>query len=1267
MDRDRTRTTAHDGTDSARMSVDERHRWLVDYNATDATWPDGDFVSLVRAHALADPDVDAVVDGELRRSRGELDRRAARLADILRRAGARRGARVGLLCPRSIEFVESVVGILRTGAAVVPLDPINPDERLRLMVEDAQPVVVLHTPQLADRLPDGVAGIALDDARIDDARFDDVDADGPIAVWGDDDVTHLIYTSGSTGRPKAVLERHEAIVNLVHWTGRAYGVRAGDRAAWMSTPGFAVQLMEWMPYLGLGVAVHIGESRDRTPEQVRDWLLAERITHAMLVAGMAERVWPLDWPDDTALRILVTTAERVHSWPSLDTPFQVVMTYGSTETTNVLSCLDIGAGIDLTSQNTPADVRAAHPVPVGRPIANLRVYILDEHDDPVAPGDVGRLHVAGAGLGAGYHDAPDMTDRKFRKNPLPEEPSSVLYDTGDLARFRSDGAIELLGRSDAQVKIRGHRVELGEVETIVAAAPGVEEAAVVAYEAGPGDMRLHAYVSPASASAADVRATVAAALPSYMVPSQTVVLDGLPRLPNGKVDLQALPEPSTADRSSLSVDFTAPRDEREAELARLWESLFGTEPIGVHDNFFELGGHSLLAFQLVNSVREHLEVDIGLPDLNRAPTIAELAPLIATRRSRGTSEFADMEPIVADLDGRHEPFPLTDSQQALWIGRGDAVDLGNVGCHGYFEWESDHLDVDRFCRAWRRLVDRHDALRTITRPDGKQQVLVDPPDYDIEVLDVRDQTDKVVAAKLEELRDFLSHRVMDDGDWPLFDVRLSLLPPIGSGRYRVRIHLSLDMLIADAWSYFQVLVPDLVQLYEDDAPLPPLRVQFRDYVLGVRERLFDSEAYRRSERYWQPRLDSLPPAPQLPERPATQERLPIRFDRRAHVLDVDEWSLLKRRAIAIGVTPSGLMTSVFAEVLRAWTKQPHFTINFPIFNRIPLHDDVNRLIGDTTTTLLLPVEKADGTFAERAQAMQEELWNALEHRFYTGVQILRELTRRRGTMMPAMPIVLTSLLGHPPRRYMTSLGEQIYSISQTPQVSLDFQIFELEGRLDFNWDFLPGVFPDGYVEGMFDAYCAILHALIDREDAWDEPRFAAVEAADAVAPGPDEMARQYADVAARMLDTALPVVDLMCGDGSRTRALAARFPIAVGAAATAAAASAAAGRLDRPGRARFDVLAPDDADAAAALGDEIGDAHVVLVPGGGDADASPPERTVRAVAGLAGRRGRCLLVTDPTEHARWVAAFTDRGWSVEDDVDVEPGAIGALLRPRGRR
>jgi amino acid adenylation domain-containing protein len=479
----------------------------------------------------------------------------------------------------------------------------------------------------------------------------------------------------------------------------------------------------------------------------------------------------------------------------------------------------------------------------------------------------------------------------------------------------------------------------------------------------------------------------------------------------------------------------------------------------------------------------------------------------------------ELPSLVCDPENRFAPFPLTDSQQALWIGRGDSIELGSVGCHGYFEWEVPDLDIERFRRAWHVLVERHDSLRTVILPSGMQQVLSDPPEYAIDVLDLRDTAPEITQRQLLALRDELSHQTLPDCHWPLFDIRLSRLAPQAEGENRVRVHLSLDMTVVDAWSYFQVLLPDLERSYRRPGEdITPLRLTFRDYVLTLDRHLAETEIYHRAERYWRDRIADLPPAPQLPSRPAWQETLPPRFGRCEHRLAATAWSKLKDSAAQFGVTPSCALAAAFAEVLRTWSGQDRFTINFPLFDRLPLHPEIDQIMGDTTASLLLAAEPCEGAFAQRAQALQDQLHADFAHRHYSGVRVIRDLARLRGrTAEAAMPVVMTSLLGLPPRSCAAAIGDSVYSISQTPQVSIDFQVFEFDGELQLNWDYLPCLFPDGMIADMFDAYVRILDQLASETRGWLTDRF-------------EMLSAEFAAQRARINDTARPVRDLRLPD-----------------------------------------------------------------------------------------------------------------------------------------
>ncbi len=585
-------------------------------------------------------------------------------------------------------------------------------------------------------------------------------------------------------------------------------------------------------------------------------------------------------------------------------------------------------------------------------------------------------------------------------------------------------------------------------------------------------------------------AHLATRLPDYMVPGSFVVLSELPLTPNGKVDLAALPPPD-GSRPEIAAAFEAPRTPTEERLARIWQEVLAVGRVGVRNDFFALGGHSLLATQLISRVREAFRVDVGLRTLFEQPTVAGLAGAVALEKARQAESGGPSRGIpilVPDPEGRHEPFPLTDVQQAYWVGRRPDMELGSVAAHVYMELESAELDLARLERACRRLIERHDMLRAVVLPDGRQRVLPSVPPYILETLDLVGEPAEAAAALLAGIRQRMSHQVLPADRWPLFEVRASLLD---GGR--IRLHVSLDILLFDGWS-FGLLGGELARLYADpEAALPELAITFRDYVLAE-VALQKTELYQRSLEHWQSRLETLPPAPELPLAVHPGSLGPPRFERRGERFDAALWGRLKERAGASGITGSGLLAAVFSEVLVAWSRSPRLTINLTLFHRIPFHPQVNRILGDFTSLTLLALDgTAASTFELRARQVQERLWTDLDHRYVSGVRVMRELARRGGGRSAAlMPVVFTSTLNLDPGRGEPAVApmplEPVYSIGQTPQVWLDHQAAESEGELWVQWDTVAGLFPAGMIEDMFGAYVGFLRRLAREEAAWQEPR-----------------------------------------------------------------------------------------------------------------------------------------------------------------------------------
>jgi len=459
---------------------------------------------------------------------------------------------------------------------------------------------------------------------------------------------------------------------------------------------------------------------------------------------------------------------------------------------------------------------------------------------------------------------------------------------------------------------------------------------------------------------------------------------------------------------------------------------------------------------------------------------------------QGKSTQDKLPTIVPNPDDLYQPFPLTDVQQAYWVGRSGAFELSNISTHVYFEIETVDLDLIRFEQAWQQLINRHDMLRAVIRPDGQQQILQEVPAYKIKVLDLRKQNSKIVAAQLNQLREQLSHQVIPADQWPLFEIQAAQLEDD-----KIRLCLSLDILIGDAWS-FDIILGELIELIQNhEILLPPLEVSFRDYVLAEIA-LRDSQLYQSSREYWLRRIPTLPPSPELPlEKNLAAVKYP-HFVHRTRKLDPDKWRCLKKRTTEASLSPSGLLLAAFAEILTVWSKSPRFTLNLTLFNRLPLHPQVNQIAGDFTSLTLLEVDNSKSeSFLVRSQRIQKQLWDDFDRRYFSGVQVLRELARiQKRSFGVLMPVIFTStLINDGINRDTTSeklssihkLGEVVYNISQTPQVYLDIQVNEIGGTLVVDLDAVDELFPVGLLDEMCTAYCDFLERLAQEEELWQAP------------------------------------------------------------------------------------------------------------------------------------------------------------------------------------
>jgi amino acid adenylation domain-containing protein len=927
------------------LTDEERRRLLVEWNSTAADYPsDRCLHELFEAQAARTPDAAAVeFDGE-ELTYAELDARSDQLARHLRALGVGPETRVGICVERSLEMVVGLLGILKAGGAYVPLDPEYPHERIALMLEDSEVAVLLTQSSLLEALPAHGAHVLCLDAEA-DGGFREGE-EGPAARPLN--TAYVIYTSGSTGRPKGVEIPHRAVVNFLHSMRREPGLAGGDVLLAVTTLSFDIAALEIFLPLSVGAKLCV-VSREVASDGAR---LASAIESAgATVVQATPATWRMllesGWEGGPRLRILCggealdrDLAERLRARCSV-----LWNMYGPTETTVWSALRRVGEGRGTVS--------------IGRPIANTEIYLLDAQLRPVPAGVAGELYIGGDGLARGYLKLPAMTAERFVPHPFGRRGGERLYRTGDLARYLADGNVEFLGRADHQVKVRGHRIEAGEIEAALKQRETVSEAVVVARDEADGEKRLVAYVvgRGETETPAALRQFLRTKLPEYMIPSAFVALAALPLTPNGKVDRKALPAPEQSGESEGG--YVAPRTQTEEVLAGVWASVLKVERVGVRDHFFDLGGHSLLATRILARVGELFRVKFPLRRFFETPTIEELARAIGQEQRAGGSLEGPPPLTRAPRDGE---LPLSYTQQRMWF-----IDQLEPGSTQYNMPAAVRLkgalDVAALERAIDEIVRRHEVLRTtFVAVEGRPRQLVAPPqEFKLRVEDL--------GALPEAGREVEVRRRADEEARTPFDITRGPLLRTSLLRLAEDEHVLLFVvhhIIFDGWST-GVLLRELSELYAAftrglPSPLGELPVQYADFAVWQRGWL-RGETLQALLDGWRARLDGAPASLDLPTdrpRPPAQS-----FRGAAESLELGRelTGALKALGAREGVTLFMTLLAAYKVLLYRYTRQEDIVVGTPIANRN--HAGLEELIGPLVNSLVLRTDlSGNPTFGE---------------------------------------------------------------------------------------------------------------------------------------------------------------------------------------------------------------------------------------------------------------------------------------------------------------
>jgi len=1068
------------------LTPTESRQLLVDWNDTDREFPrDRSLPQFIEAQVERTPDATALVFEPQRLTYLDLNARANQLAHCLRKHGVGPGVFVGLCLERSVEMVVGVLAVLKAGGAYVPLDPEHPQSRIAGMLEDAEPPVLLTLERLLDRLPESQVPIICVD-RDWHMVADEPATNLPVLTSGKDPA-FVIYTSGSTGKPKGVVNLHQATLNQMLWRQATYGLKPDDRVLHKTPYTFDVSVWEFFWPLMVGACVVVARPEGhKDPEYLASLIASEKITTTHFVPSMLRVFLEAENLEKcTSLRRVFSGGEALT--PDLQERFferlgpKLQNCYGPAE-----------AAIDVTYWRcTP--VSGTSVVPIGKPIWNTQLYILDEYMEPVPVGVPGELHIAGVSLARGYLKQPELTAQKFVEDPFRLENGGRLYKTGDVARFRPDGNIEYVGRRDYQVKIRGFRIELSEIESVLGRHPSVQDCVVQAREDVAGDKRLVGYVVPAAGSAiqvAELRNWVKERLPEYMVPVAWVEMARLPLSPNGKVDRKNLPAPEYV-RPELAAEYQGARTPAEEVMASIWAEVLRHDQVGVHDQFFELGGHSLLATQVVSRIRHAFQVELPLRALFEAPTVAGLTERVQQLQREQQGMLA---PPIRPVP-RHAPPPLSFAQQRLWIL--DQLDPDTARYNvPYLVRMAGPLRADMLEKSLNEIVRRHETLRTSFQMVDDELVQVISPAVTLPLLR-EDLSSLPQADREDEARRRAAEEVAEPFD-------LSVAPLLRAKLFRLAdddhvLVLNTHHVISDGWS-LGILSQELYALYEafaedQPSPLPELAVQYADYAVWQRDFL-SGETLDKQLAYWKEHLSGAPASLDLPTdypRPPVQT---YRGARETVILPNELLDSIRQLSRSESATLFMTLLTAFNVLMSRYSGQQDVVVGSPIAGRN--RAEVEKLIGFFVNTLVMRTDlSGNPSFRELLARVRESAMGAYSHQDLPFEKLVEELKPDRDLSRNPLFQVMFVLQNVPTAKQTMGDIEATPFGSGDQSAKFDLSVFtsETPDGLRVTAIYSPDLFEADTIRRMLGHYLRLLEAAVARPamDVFHLPMLSAEE------------------------------------------------------------------------------------------------------------------------------------------------------------------------------
>lgn len=932
------------------VTREEKQQLLAVFNHPETALPARTIQQIFEERVRENPVQIATVFKGAHLTYGELNVSANQLAYTLRHKGVKPETIVGIMLEPALEVLAGMLGILKSGGAFLLIDPDHPVARIEYMLKDGGVQILLTQRHLIKGMDFAGEMMYLEEEDFSGPGASDAQAlENPAPLNQPHDLAYVIYTSGTTGEPNGVMIEHRALLNFSLWHSAEYGVSAADRISKYAGFGFDATIFEIFPYITAGATIHFIPKEMRLDLQALNHYFEENdITVAFLPTQLAEQFMVIE---NHSLRMLLTGGDKLKIYHPQS--YQVINNYGPTENTVVATHFIV--------QNNH------HNIPIGKPVVNTQIYIINAKDQLQPIGVPGELCISGASLFRGYVNRASLTAQKLTPNPF--LPGTLMYRTGDLARWLPDGNLEFAGRKDLQVKIRGFRIEPGEIEAQLRKIPVCKDVAVIDLKDSDGQAYLVAYlVLEGDWVIEEIKAYLAQVVPEYMIPAHFIRLESIPLTTSGKVDRRALPEPERT--GYVGREYAAPTNSIEERLAHIWGELLNVEQIGIHDHFFELGGHSLKATTLAARVAKEFQIELPLREIFQKPVLKDLAQYI---NLAGRDIYRAIEPVA-----KREYYPVSSAQKRLFILHQFDNASTNYNISGKLAIEGE-LDRTLLERSFQQLVQRHESLRTsFHMVNGEvMQKVHDSLPLTIEFLAGNEQG----LAKLAQ--EFV--RPFDLSEAPLLRLRLIQLPE--------RYILLYDMhhVISDGISV-TLMISDLVKLYQG-AELPALKLQYKDYA-AWQNQFLTSEKLQLEEQYWLATYTSEIPALDIP---ADHPRPPVMTFAGGRVefqIDNELRDGLYALAVQNGATLYMVLLAVYSLLLSRYTGIEDIIVGSPIAGRP--HGDLENIIGMFVNTLALrnyPIARK--TFTAFLHEVKNNSLRAFENQDYPFEKLVEKLELAR--------------------------------------------------------------------------------------------------------------------------------------------------------------------------------------------------------------------------------------------------------------------------------